>query len=373
MDKKIYLFSGPHPIYKSLVDYPPKGFSYVSNVTFSSFESIEVYKKGYQWKKKWGEKFFSKLKIPRMIYLPKARKADLIFSCRGFIILNNKPWVIEIEHADSFGGKNANKKIIEKALSSKNCKAIISRGPAVTSSLLSQYNGKNFKDKIVEIPPAMVLPKNTPKKKKGKKVSLLFISGYPSFYRKGGRELLEAFTKLEKKYDIELLMRAEVPEDIRKKYSSKNIKFISEKIPYSKIYEKLYSKADIFVLPTYFDAYGLVFLEAMAAGIPCVGTDIFSVPEIIQNKKNGFLINSPISDYEKNGRHKDPGLSEEKVKKMDLSKVTNQLIEKLSLLIENPQLRKKMGNQGRKMIKSGKFSITERNKKLKKIYEKALS
>ena len=52
--------------------------------------------------------------------------------------------------------------------------------------------------------------------------------------------------------------------------------------------------------------------------------------------------------------------------------IVKQLVEKLSILIENKKLREKMGKEGRKMIEEGKLSIKERNKKLKKIYEEAL-
>jgi len=39
-----------------------------------------------------------------------------------------------------------------------------------------------------------------------------------------------------------------------------------------------------------------VFLEAMAAGIPVIGTNIGGIPEIIDHESNGLLvpINSPI-------------------------------------------------------------------------------
>ena len=339
----VYVFSGTHPIYKNLLKFPPKNITYKSNISFSDFNRVAIYKKTYEKKKKIALKFYSIFKSPRMIYLPKAKDSDLILSTRGFLILNRKPWLIEIEHADSFGSiKKINHKIVENKLASNRCKKIISRCKAVTSSLLSGYNCKKFKYKIEEVFPAIPVPKF--KKEKHRKTTLLFISGYPSFFRKGGREVLEAFSILEKKYDVRLIMRAKVPEEYKKKYCSKNIIYIDKMIPYSKIYSKLYSKADIFVLPTYFDAFGISYLEAMSCGIPCIGTDIFAVPEIIENKKSGFIIHSPISNYYKNGLHKDPGLKEEYAREIKIPGVVNQLVNKCSILIENTNLRKKMGS-----------------------------
>jgi regulator of replication initiation timing len=42
------------------------------------------------------------------------------------------------------------------------------------------------------------------------------------------------------------------------------------------------------------------------------------------------------------------------------------------LLIENEKLREKMSKECIKTVKSGKFSLKERNKNLKRIYEEAI-
>jgi len=54
--------------------------------------------------------------------------------------------------------------------------------------------------------------------------------------------------------------------------------------------------------------------------------------------------------------------------------IIKQIVEKLSILIENKRLREKMGENGRKMIEdeNGKFSISKRNRQLRKIYEYTL-
>ncbi len=45
---------------------------------------------------------------------------------------------------------------------------------------------------------------------------------------------------------------------------------------------------DVFLMPTRFEAFGVAFAEALAAGLPCVGPDAFAVPEIVGS--SGVLV-----------------------------------------------------------------------------------
>ncbi len=73
---------------------------------------------------------------------------------------------------------------------------------------------------------------------------------------------------------------------------------------------------------------GRVLVEAMAAGKPVIGSNVDGIPNVIKNGVNGFLFeNEDVND----------------------------LAQKLEKLITTPELRKRMGNEGRKCIKN-KFS-----------------
>ncbi|MFD0748039.1 glycosyltransferase family 4 protein [Phytohabitans flavus] len=52
----------------------------------------------------------------------------------------------------------------------------------------------------------------------------------------------------------------------------------------------LYDHHDLFVLPTRIEGFGLVFAEALARGLPCVGRDAFAMPEMIKPGVNGALL-----------------------------------------------------------------------------------
>lgn len=92
------------------------------------------------------------------------------------------------------------------------------------------------------------------------------------------------------------------------------------------------STIDIFALPSLWEGFGYVLAEAMAASKPIVAFDISSNPELIADKKSGFLVRYPDLD---------------------------EFAQKIELLIEDKQLRSKMGTEGRKIIEQKfEFNIT---------------
>lgn len=59
---------------------------------------------------------------------------------------------------------------------------------------------------------------------------------------------------------------------------------------------RLYDTHDLFVLPTRVEGFGIVFAEALARGLPCIGRNGFAMPEIIQAPRYGSLVDGDDPD-----------------------------------------------------------------------------
>jgi glycosyltransferase involved in cell wall biosynthesis len=368
---KVKLLAGSHPLYQELIDFPPKGIKY--DVATSSEDTLKHYKFLGIAKRFAADTALKAFNLPRVFFV--STDADLIHSTRGLIILNKKPWVVDIEYARSFVGNRHDtllnpdmQRRISKYLSSEYCKKIMPHCYAASKSMNSIF-GKKFNNKTEVVYPAI---RKSKKYKKTKSDSInIFFYGRNRFFLKGGKETLEAFSLLQKKYDVTLTMKADVPTNYREKYP--NVIYEDRMLPKEQFFKKIFSQADVFCFPSFMDTFGFVLLEAMSLCLPVVATDIFAMKEIVENNKGGFIIKSPITWHNNKYLFKWNSMKEyAETAKREYPEMTKQLYTKLEDLILNDNLRRKMGNFNRKLVEKGKFSIKERNKKLRRIYEEAV-
>ena len=62
------------------------------------------------------------------------------------------------------------------------------------------------------------------------------------------------------------------------------------KVPYEQVAKKM-AQSDLFVLPSFYEALGCVYLEAMGCGVPTIGVRGMGIDEIIVHGENGMLVN----------------------------------------------------------------------------------
>ncbi|MCC6604325.1 MAG: glycosyltransferase family 4 protein [Anaerolineae bacterium] len=168
-------------------------------------------------------------------------------------------------------------------------------------------------ERIVTIAPGVDLEKWSPSayNREGP-LRILFVGN--DFYRKGGDVLCEAFKTLPA-HSAELHLVTRTPVEM-----GENVRIYSDMLPNSPELTALYQSADIFVLPTKAEAFGIAAVEASAVGLPVVATAVGGLLDIVIPNKTGFLI--------------EPG---------NVTALTNCLHQ----LAQNPDLRRQLGQAAR--------------------------
>jgi glycosyltransferase involved in cell wall biosynthesis len=54
----------------------------------------------------------------------------------------------------------------------------------------------------------------------------------------------------------------------------------------------LLDEHDVLVVPSKFEAFGIIFVEALSRGVPCVARNEFAMPEIVHPGVNGALLDA---------------------------------------------------------------------------------
>jgi glycosyltransferase involved in cell wall biosynthesis len=152
--------------------------------------------------------------------------------------------------------------------------------------------------------------------------SILFVG--KNFMRKGGYILLNAFNKVKQEIPEAKLIIVSVDKyTIDRKYLVPGVEIYSY-IKDRKKFNDLFEQASIFAMPSFSEPFGLVFLEAMSHKLPCIGSNIDAMPEIIEDGVSGFLI-----------------------KPSDIEDLANKII----LLLKNSELSSRMGIFGYERVK----------------------
>lgn len=117
------------------------------------------------------------------------------------------------------------------------------------------------------------------------RVTFLFVGG--DFPRKGGPDLLEAWTagNLASRAELVIVSDWPIPEPLPP--GVRVVRGVRGETP---AWTNLWRTADVFVMPTRNEAFGLVYQEAAAAGLPSIGTRLNAVPELIDDGRTGVLV-----------------------------------------------------------------------------------
>lgn len=111
--------------------------------------------------------------------------------------------------------------------------------------------------------------------------------------RKGIGDLIQAIASLERgRYELEIVGSG--PDEQRLKDLAELLG-VSREVIFAGSVDRAaipgrYRDADIFTLTPREEAFGNVFAEALASGLPIVGSTVGGIPELVEHGKNGFLV-----------------------------------------------------------------------------------
>jgi glycosyltransferase involved in cell wall biosynthesis len=117
-------------------------------------------------------------------------------------------------------------------------------------------------------------------------VRVLFMGG--DFLRKGGPDLLSAWADAGFAGRATLDLVTDWPVDVPNLPTG--VRLHRGITPYTPQWTTLWRQADLFVMPTRHEAFGMVFQEAAASGLPVVATRINAIPEIVADGSTGILV-----------------------------------------------------------------------------------
>ena len=199
------------------------------------------------------------------------------------------------------------------------------------------------------------------------------------FFRKGGAHVVDAFTALRKEFpraSLRLCCDADMDFNtpdrrLKEEYLGKiaqNPGITFGRVSRESMLKEVLPQTDIFLLPTYAEAFGFAILEAMAHGIPVVATNTFAIPEIIEHNKTGLLIDTADFDLEAMFR----GYVVRKINPEFKTHMTDSLYAAIKKLANSPQLRRDLGDAARRDV-AERFSFERRNQEMLAIYHSAMS
>ena len=104
-------------------------------------------------------------------------------------------------------------------------------------------------------------------------------------------DVIEIFAMVREKLPAKLVLIGDGPDRsaveylVRKKKLGRHVHFLGKQ---DRVYQHL-SQADLFLLPSDMESFGLAALEAMACEVPVVATNVGGLPEVVDHGMDGYL------------------------------------------------------------------------------------
>lgn len=158
---------------------------------------------------------------------------------------------------------------------------LFTMGEPATESLRADYGIPD--DRVTNVGGGANLTTIPARTEATREPTILFVG--KDWRRKGGDVLIEAFRLVRAHFPearLQIVGTFEAP-------TGPGIEVFG-RVADRSLLSEMYARASIFCLPSRFDPFPLVLMEAMASGLPCVASAVCGIPEIVADGQTGLLV-----------------------------------------------------------------------------------
>jgi glycosyltransferase involved in cell wall biosynthesis len=258
-----------------------------SQVSYSSSNAKKI-------KASWKQK----LPLLNIKLRPSEAPKDVVIYIWGGLLASGD-FIVDLDNPWSLVGYNLSampfyKSFLRRALLAKRCLEIRCMSEACRLSLAKLFGDEVYHKAKVHYP-YMQQAVSDIELNSDPVCRFLFIA--TQFEIKGGKALLQAFKRLHDKHsDCRLDVITHLPDEFKPLVSAcDGIVVYEANFSRQEIHRRFMRHADVLVLPTFVDSFGMVALEALAHGLALITTDLYALGEMVEEGVNGNLICPPVS------------------------------------------------------------------------------
>jgi len=141
-----------------------------------------------------------------------------------------------------------------------------------------------------QLEPCPCIPQCTDRSRK----TIIHISNFRPVKRI--RDVIATFANISKAVDSRLILAGDGPDAPVAREMAQQLGILDQ-ITFVGVVDRvapLLARADLLLLPSSTESFGLVALEAIASGVPVIASDVGGIPEVIEHGKTGYL--APVGD-----------------------------------------------------------------------------
>jgi glycosyltransferase involved in cell wall biosynthesis len=208
------------------------------------------------------------------------------------------PFIVELDNPYALTGYGLSamtlyRGLLGRLLAAPRCLEIRCLSEACRRTL-GRLFGAAVRDKAVVHYPRIARPPSAPAEA-GNGCRFVFVA--TQFELKGGAALLRAFRAVaEAAPGVRLELVTHLPPAYRALAEAcPGLRLHPADLSRDEVAARFLSRGQVLVHPTYVESFGMVVLEALAHGLAVVATDLYAIPEMVQDGVNGRLLEPPIS------------------------------------------------------------------------------